>query len=137
MSLPENVSFARTCAASLAAQADCTLEELEEIKLVVSEAVSNAIIHGYGNRKDGKVVMELSLDENRVLEMVITDYGQGIEDIKEAMQPAYSSEPERMGMGFAFMKSFTDNLEVDSAPGRGTTVKLTRSLGQQSSQALG
>lgn len=136
LSLPENVSFARTCAASFVAQMDCTLEELEEIKLVVSEAVSNCIIHGYDNRTDEKVVMELSRYENRIVEIVVIDYGRGIEDLDQALEPAYSSHPERMGMGFTFMKSFTDHMKVESTPGQGTTVKLTRSFQRQGNQSL-
>ncbi|MGI6487986.1 MAG: anti-sigma F factor [Syntrophomonadaceae bacterium] len=135
-SRPENVSLARTCAAACAAQVDCTLDEMEEIKLVVSEAVSNCIIHGYDNRADEKIVMELNLYENENLEIIIYDYGRGIDDIDQALQPAYSSVPGHMGMGFVFMKSFMDYMNVESSPGDGTTVKLTRNLGQRSNQAL-
>ncbi len=130
------MAWSRTCAAALAAQLDCTLEELEEVKLVVSEAVTNCIIHGYENQRDGKIVLELSLYEERVLEMVITDYGRGIEDLDRAMQAGYSSDPERTGMGFVFMRSFTDHLEVDSVPGKGTTVRMVRDFGRQDGQIL-
>lgn len=135
-SLPENVAWARTCAAALVAQLDCTLEELEEVKLVVSEAVTNCIIHGYENQRDGRIVVELALYEERVLEVAVIDYGRGIEDLEKAMQAGYSSDPERTGMGFVFMRSFTDHLEVDSAPGKGTKVKLIRDFGQRDRQAL-
>jgi len=135
-SLPENVAWSRTCAAAFAAQVDCTLEELEEVKLVVSEAVTNCIVHGYENQRDGKIILELFLYEERVLEMVITDYGRGIEDLEKAMQAGYSSDPERTGMGFVFMRSFTDHLEVDSALGRGTKVRMVRDFGRRDGQAL-
>jgi len=134
--LPENVSLARTCAAAVVAQMDCTLEELEEVKLVISEAVSNCIIHGYGNQPDGKIILEISLYDNGTVEMLVADYGRGIEDVARALQPAYSSEAGRMGMGFTFMKSFSDHMKVDSTPGQGTAVTLIKNLGCQGKQAL-
>jgi len=127
-SLPENVAFARTCVGAFASQLDCTLEEIEEIKLAVSEAVSNSIIHGYKRRTNEKISIYTALLDNRTVEIVIKDEGCGIEDIEKAMEPAYSSEPGRMGLGFTFMKSFMDELEVQSQPGKGTIVKLRRSF---------
>jgi len=125
-SLPENVSFARSCVAAFATQIDCTLEEIEEIKLVVSEAVSNSIIHGYQNRTNEKVVVMATILAGQTMEIMIEDFGKGIEDIKQAMEPSFSSDPTRMGLGFTLMKSFMDELEVISQPGGGTSVKLKR-----------
>lgn len=125
-SLPENVSFARSCVGAFAAQLDCTLEEIEEIRLVVSEAVSNSIIHGYVNRPYEKIVVLATILENRTMEIMIEDYGRGIADIDQAMEPSYSSDPGRMGLGFSLMKSFMDEIEVYSEPGHGTSVKLKR-----------
>ncbi len=127
-SVAENVAFARSCVAAFASQLDCTLEEIEEIKLVVSEAVSNSIIHGYNNQANQKIEIMVSIRDDRTLEMIIKDYGEGIEDIEKAMEPAYSSDGSRMGMGFTFMKSFTDELEVISKPGEGTSVQMKRSF---------
>lgn len=127
-SLPENVSFARSCVGSFASQLDCTLEEIEEIKLVVSEAVSNCIIHGYDNRNNEKVLVMATIADDRSLEIIVEDNGKGIADIKQALEPTYSSDESRMGLGFTFMKSFMDDMEVISAPGEGTSVKLRRSF---------
>lgn len=136
MSTPENVSFARTCVGAFAAQLDCTLEEIEEIKLVVSEAVSNAIIHGYENCPTEEVVIAVSLQDQRGIEILIEDHGKGIEDIEQAMQPTFSSDPARMGLGFTFMQSFMDEIEVNSQPGEGTTVTLRRRFVVKEQEAL-
>lgn len=126
--LSENVGIARIVAAAFAAQLDFTLNTLEEIKVAISEAVSNAVIHGYKNSGEGTVYMTLRLLEAAV-EIVIADEGCGIADIEEARQPAFSSDPERMGLGFVFMESFMDELEVYSELNRGTTVRMIKSLG--------
>ncbi|GAB4271066.1 anti-sigma F factor [Thermincola ferriacetica] len=126
LSLPENVALARVTVAAFAAQLDFTLEDLEEIKVAVSEAVSNSLIHGYANKTDCMVGINAVIYDNDVLEVEIKDNGVGIADIQQAMQPAYSTTPERMGLGFSFMQSFMDSVQVDSAPGQGTTVKLTK-----------
>lgn len=127
-SIPENIAFARSCVGSFAAQLDCTLEDIEEIKLVVSEAVSNCIIHGYENNPTQMITVMVSIDTASVLEIVVEDRGKGIEDLARAMEAAYSTDPTRMGLGFTFMKSFTDDMQVDTAPGQGTTVRLRRSF---------
>ncbi len=123
-SLSENVGIARVSAAAFAAQLDFTLNDIEEIKVAVSEAISNAIIHGYKNQ-DGLIDFTMTLYEDEV-EYAIVDYGKGIEDIVQARQPSYSSDPERMGLGFVFMESFMDNFEIHSIVGKGTTVRLTK-----------
>jgi len=126
-SIPENVGLARITVASFVSQLDLTLNDLEEIKVATSEAVSNAIIHGYENEKEGTVVIEAFLEENK-LTLTIEDFGKGIEDIEKAMQPAYTTDPERMGLGFVFMKSFMDQVIVDSKVGQGTKVTMEKLL---------
>ncbi len=125
-SLPANVAFARVTVAAFAAQLDFTLNDLEEIKVAVSEAVANAIVHGYENRTDCTVFISMSIGD-LALELKIWDHGVGIPDVKKAMQLTYSTDPERMGLGFVFMQSFMDSLHVDSAPGKGTTVTMVKS----------
>lgn len=126
-SLPENVSLARVVVASFAAQSDITISELEEIKVATSEAVSNAIIHGYENKPYEKVTLELLRDGNTLV-ITIEDFGVGIDDVEQATQPAFSTDPDRMGLGFVFMKSFMDNLEVESEKGKGTRVTMQKKL---------
>ncbi len=128
LSLRENISFARVCVGAFASQLGCTLDEIEEVKLVVSEAVSNCIIHAYENRDNEIITIVVSLLEDQTLEIIIEDYGKGIEDIACVLQPNFSSEPSRMGLGFTFMKSFMDDMEVLSKPGEGTIVQLKRSF---------
>ncbi|WP_227766073.1 anti-sigma F factor [Zhaonella formicivorans] len=126
-SLPENVGLARVAVASFASQVDLTLNDLEEIKVATSEAVSNAIIHGYENSPEGIVVIEAFRDETKLI-LTVEDRGKGIADVEQAMQPAYTTDPERMGLGFVFMKSFMDHLEVTSRLGEGTKVIMTKNL---------
>ena len=135
-SLPENVSFARSCVGAFATQLNCTLEEIEEIKLVVSEAVSNSIIHGYENITTEKVLVMATILDDSTMEIMIEDYGQGIVDIEQAMEPSFSSDPNRTGLGFTLMKSFMDELEVVSQPGQGTSIKLKRYFAAKNKEAL-
>ena len=130
-SLSDNVSVARLVAATVAAEANLTLHEVDEIKVAVSEAVSNAVIHGYEGREDGVVEFAAEIYEDRIV-YIVSDCGKGIADVEAAREPAYSSDPERMGLGFAFMESFMDELAVTSAPGEGTIVRMTKRLPQQS-----
>jgi stage II sporulation protein AB (anti-sigma F factor) len=134
-SLPENVSFARSCVGAFVSQLNCTLDDIEEIKLVVSEAVSNSIIHGYENRSDGKIEIMASLLDDRSLELTVKDYGKGIENLEQAMQPSFSSDPNRMGLGFTFMKSFMDEMEISTQPHEGTSVLLKRHFLNRDRQA--
>ncbi len=127
LSLPENVGLARVAVAAFAAQVDMTLNELEEIKVAVSEAVSNAIIHGYGGAPRGTVRVAVERTQAGLV-IIVEDKGCGIPDVALAMQPAYSTDPERMGLGFAFMQSFMDDLEVTSEVDRGTRVKMFKSF---------
>lgn len=126
-SIADNVGLARVTVATIASQADLTLNDLEEIKVAASEAVSNAIIHGYENRSQEVVRVEVSRFE-KYLEIVVEDKGKGIENVKQALEPAYSSDPERMGLGFVFMQSFMDELEVKSELGHGTIVIMRKQL---------
>jgi len=128
LSLPANVAFARVTVAAFASQLDFTLADLEEIKTVVSEAVSNSIIHGYENAPDRfvRVYAALTVD---TLEIRVEDDGVGIEDTNRALQPAFSTDAERLGLGFVFMQSFMDSFQVDSAPGHGTIVMMNKRVG--------
>ncbi|NLB53438.1 MAG: anti-sigma F factor [Syntrophomonadaceae bacterium] len=135
-SLPENVSFARACVGAFASQLDYTLDDIEEIKLVVSEAVSNSIIHGYDNKTNQKIEITVTINEDRSLEIIIKDYGKGIENIEKAMEATYSSDPSRMGLGFTFMKSFTDEMDILSKPGEGTCVRLKRNFTNEQKEAF-
>lgn len=128
-SYSENESFARTVVSAFIARMDPTLEELADVKTAVSEAVTNAIIHGY-EKNPGKVTIYGKIEGNTVY-LEISDEGEGICDISKAMEPLYTSKPEldRSGMGFAFMEAFMDDVEVDSAPGQGTTVRMVKQLG--------
>lgn len=124
----ENESFARTVVSAFIARLDPTLEELADVKTAVSEAVTNAIIHGYENR-EGMVKIYGKIEGNCIY-LEISDEGQGIDDISKAMEPLYTSKPEldRSGMGFAFMEAFMDELQVESEPGHGTTVKMKKNI---------
>ncbi|OAT86460.1 anti-sigma F factor [Desulfotomaculum copahuensis] len=124
-SRPENVAFARVAVAAFAAQLDFTLNDLEEIKVAVSEAVANAIIHGYGNSPDG-IVRVGAVITDRMLEVRVEDDGRGIADVKRALQPSFSTDPDRMGLGFVFMQSFMDRVQVESAAGKGTRVIMSK-----------
>lgn len=128
VSKSSNEAFARVVAAAFVSQLDPTIEELADVKTAVSEAVTNAIIHGYEN-KYGIIKMVCRQYENSV-EIEISDEGKGIEDIEQAMQPLYTSKPdmERSGMGFTVMESFMDKLKVVSKPGEGTTITLFKSF---------
>lgn len=131
LSKSDNECFARLVIAAFVLECDPTLEELNDIKTAVSEAVTNAIIHGYNSVEDKLVVMEGEI-EDKTLTIKITDYGQGIEDIKKAREPMYTSKPaeERSGLGFTIMESFMDKVEVKSAVGEGTQVTLIKSIGE-------
>lgn len=133
-SIPENVALARVLIASLAAQLDTTLNDLEEIKVAVSEAVSNAIIHGYQNKSSGIVTIEANITKG-MLEISVEDRGIGIVDIEQAMTPTFSTDPDRMGLGFVFMKSFMDNVDVASSVGKGTKVTLQKKIIDNGSSA--
>lgn len=125
----QNERFSRTVIAAFVARLDPTLEELSDLKTAVSEAVTNAIIHAYKDEQ-GKIDMRAVIKGDEVT-VEICDYGVGISDIKQAMEPAYTTRPEweRSGMGFAFMEAFTDELKVESEPGKGTKIRLKKRIG--------
>ena len=128
LSRSSNEGFARTAVACFAAQMDPTLGELEDIKTAVSEAVTNAIVHGYPNTL-GNVTVKATICEGTVLEVSVKDRGRGIPDVEKARQPMFTTGgEERSGMGFTIMESFMDHISVKSAPGKGTTVTLRKKL---------
>ena len=121
-----NEAFARVAAAGFAMQLDPTLEELGDIKTAVSEAVTNAIVHGYPDTL-GRIAMRFRIIKGNTLEISIRDWGKGIADVQQAMTPLYTTGgEERSGMGFTIMGSFMDKLRVRSSPGKGTTVVMQR-----------
>lgn len=134
LSRGENESLARIAVAGFIACLDPTLDVLDDIRTAVSEAVTNAIIHGYQGTTDGIVYLSAFLYEDgvnsRLLRVDVEDTGTGIEDVKKAMEPLYSTslDGERAGMGFAFMAAFTDRLEVESKPRLGTCVSMWKRL---------
>ena len=125
----DNESFARVAVAAFITHLNPTVEEMADIKTAVSEAVTNSIIHGYDNRI-GKIYVSC-IKQNQQIQIEVVDYGKGIEDVGKAKEPFYTTRPEleRSGMGFAFMEAFMDDVEVDSAPGQGTTVRMVKQLG--------
>lgn len=122
-----NEGFARTVISSFAAQLDPTVDELSDVKTAVSEAVTNCIVHAYRDTV-GKIELSAKILSGDVLYIRIKDWGCGISDIKQAMEPMFTTAPgdERAGLGFAVMESFTDRLSVHSKPGRGTAVILQK-----------
>ena len=128
LSRSANESFARTTAACFAAQLDPTLEEVNDIKTAVSEAVTNCIVHAYPDSL-GLIQMRLRLFEDHTLEIQIKDKGVGIPDVEQARKPMYTTGgEERSGMGFTIMESFMDKLSVRSAEGKGTKVTMRRRI---------
>ncbi|HOJ77890.1 MAG TPA: anti-sigma F factor [Bacillota bacterium] len=123
-SLPQNVGLARLVVSTFASQLEFTLAEVEEIRVAISEAVSNCVIHAYPN-KTGTIKLELSIEDG-LLTIVVQDYGVGIQDIMQAKQATYSTQPERMGLGLVFMESFMDQMELTSKPMEGTTVVMKK-----------
>ena len=125
-----NEGFARVTVAAFMTQLNPTLEEVSDVKTAVSEAVTNAIIHGYDNEVH-KIWIACKAEGNKIC-IRITDKGKGIEDVTQAMEPLFTTRPEldRSGMGFAFMEAFMDCLEVTSTPGEGTSVYMEKIIGK-------
>lgn len=132
-SLSQNESFARACAAAFCTQLNPTVEELSDVRTAVSEAVTNAIIHGYEGQ-EGTVRMTCLL-ENNLFTVIIADDGIGIGDIEQARQPFFTTRPEleRSGMGFTVMEAFMEEVTIDSTPGKGTCVTMKKRIGQKES----
>lgn len=128
LSLPENESFARVVIAAFAVQLSPTLSEIADIKTAVSEAVTNAIVHGYEGTR-GLVTLRAVIDD-RTLIVEVSDKGRGIRNISQAMEPFFTTHPEqeRSGMGFSVMQTFMDDLFVDSAPGEGTSIRMRKRI---------
>lgn len=127
-SISENEEFARVTVAAFASQLNPTLEEVADIRTAVSEAVTNAIIHGYPEGIH-TIVLRVRMEKQQ-LEVWVIDEGVGIADISRAMEPLYTSRPdlERSGMGFMFMEAFMDEVKVESSPGMGTTVYMKKQI---------
>lgn len=123
-----NEGFARAAAAAFAAQLDPTLDELGDIKTAVSEAVTNAIVHAYPDEL-GRIVLKARILDGCVLELVVRDWGRGIENVEQAREPLFTTGgAERSGMGFTIMESFMDTLRVRSRVGKGTCVTMRRRI---------
>ena len=133
LAIAENEAFARMVISAFLMQADPTLTVISEVRTAVSEAVTNAVVHAYGTQ-EGNIVLRATLGGGRV-DVEVEDFGCGIADIGQAMQPFYTSQPdtERTGMGFVLMQSFMDALSVHSSAGNGTIVKMSKSLEEQPS----
>lgn len=131
LSRSANEGFARTAAACFAAQLDPTLDEVNDIKTAVSEAVTNCIVHAYPD-KLGVVSLRLRLFEDNTLEIVVKDNGVGIDDVEKARKPLFTTGgDDRSGMGFTIMESFMDTLKIRSTPGKGTTVTMRRRVSRR------
>ena len=124
-----NEGFARAAVSAFVSLCDPTVEEVGDVKTAVSEAVTNAIVHGYED-ETGLVVITAALLNDGMLEVSVADTGKGIADISRAMQPFFTTQPEkeRSGMGFSVMQTFMDKVTVESALGRGTTVRMQKRL---------
>ena len=133
LSRAQNEAFARVAVAAFVVQLNPTLPEMADVKTAVSEAVTNAIVHGYAGREDGRVTVEASYDD-QMLTVSIADTGCGIADIATAMLPFYSTGngAERSGMGFCVMQTFMDAVEVNSIVGEGTTVLMRKRIAGES-----
>ncbi|MCI7181589.1 MAG: anti-sigma F factor [Schaedlerella sp.] len=125
-----NERFARVAVAAFLTQLNPTVEEVSDVKTAVSEAVTNSIIHGYENEIH-KISVACRIEGDKFL-IKVCDTGKGIDDVRQAMTPMYTSRPDldRSGMGFSFMEAFMDKLEVESQPGIGTTVKMEKTIGK-------
>ncbi len=130
-SIPSNESFARVVVAAFLTRLNPTMEEVADIKTAISEAVTNAIIHGYQNEIH-KILIEAAV-EGDTLEVSVQDFGVGIADVKKAMEPLYTTrgDLERSGMGFVFMEAFMDTVYVESKLGEGTRVTMQKKIGRR------
>lgn len=128
LSVPENEAFARVVIAAFAVQLSPTVAEIADVKTAVSEAVTNAIVHGYEGTR-GTVTMRAIID-GATLSIEILDRGRGIPNVEQAMEPFFTTHPEqeRSGMGFAVMQTFMDEVDVQSTPGSGTSVRMRKRI---------
>ncbi len=130
--IAKNVGFARSVVSAFAVDSKPTLEEINDIKTAVSEAVTNCVVHAYKNRDQGDVEIVCNLYPEKI-EIQITDFGVGIANLETAMQPLYTSSPEseRSGMGFTVMETFMSSLSVKSNPEKGVTIFMTKIFGEE------
>lgn len=135
--IAENEVLARMVISAFLVRVNPTMGMISEVRTAVSEAVTNAIVHAYGEKNEGTVVLRAELAENRV-RIEVEDFGCGMDDIEKAMTPFYTSQPdrERSGMGFSLMQSFMDGIQVYSTVGKGTRVCMTKLLFGDESDAL-
>lgn len=129
----ENESFARVAVSAFITPLDPTLEELNEIKTVVSEVVTNCIIHGYDEEPHHLITIKGKINEQSELHLTISDEGRGIENIDEAKEPLFTTKPEleRSGMGFTIITSFMDEVDISSEINQGTTVSMVKQLAKR------
>lgn len=129
LSRPQNEGFARATVAAFVARLNPTLEEINDIKTAVSEAVTNSVVHAYNN-EEGIISIHIEIEDKNIA-ITITDKGEGIENIEKAREPLFTTKPEeeRSGMGFTFMELFMDDLKVESVKGEGTTVHMVKKIG--------
>lgn len=127
--IPENEMMIRSLSGLFIAPLDPTIDQLTEIKTIISEGITNCIIHGYANQEEGIICIEMELKE-RVLNIKIEDFGCGIEDLEKAKEPLYTTKPEleRSGMGMTIMQSLSDSFEITSKVNQGTIVKMSKVL---------
>ncbi len=123
---PTNLSLARAAVAAFAAQLPFTVEDLDDLKVALSEAVSNVILHAYPGGAAGDVIITAEIQGEDRFWVCVEDRGCGIADIAKAREPAYTTVPDRMGLGFALMENFMDQVQVESAPGKGTRVTMSK-----------
>ena len=133
--VPENVSFARVVVAAFVSQVDPTMQELTDLQTVVSEAVTNAIVHGYDNNPDGVVTITAKLI-GQAVELTVEDRGVGIENLEKAREPLFTTKPEKehTGMGFTIMENFVNDIQIETAIGKGTKIRFVKYL--QANEAM-
>ena len=128
LSKSANEGFIRAVSAAFCSLLDPTVEEISDIKTAVSEAVTNSVVHGY-KEKQGRIYIDAALYPDNTIKIKIRDKGCGIEDVKKAMEPLFTTAgDERSGLGFSVMESFSDKLTVSSVPGKGTVVTITKKI---------
>lgn len=127
----ENESFARTAVLAFLMPLHPNIDEMMEIKTLIAEAVTNAMIHGYEDNSEGMIRIEVGYDENSLITMIISDKGKGITDIEQAMEPLFTTKGdlERSGMGMTIMETFADSFDVISLPKEGTKIVIQKQLG--------
>ena len=136
-SLSVNEGFVRSAVAAFCVEINPTVDEITDIKTAVSEAITNCVVHAYPNEV-GDILIKVKLYQNKV-DIQITDYGEGIDNIEEAKEPFFTTKPEqeRSGMGFTVMESFMDNLSVEKNRGKGITVRMTKNIGREQQKYVG